>query len=64
MGFDSPIHHPNIHPNAGVCDSASHTPGDDPTMYRQASERVVACAERRKGQIKCHFDGHCQFRRS
>ncbi|PPR00581.1 hypothetical protein CVT26_009856 [Gymnopilus dilepis] len=39
MKFDPPIFHPNIYPDGTVCISILHTPGDDPTMYEQASER-------------------------
>lgn len=39
MRFDPPIYHPNIYPDGNVCISILHTPGDDPTMYEQASER-------------------------
>ncbi|OCH88945.1 ubiquitin-conjugating enzyme [Obba rivulosa] len=39
MKFDPPLFHPNIYPDGTVCISILHTPGDDPTMYEQASER-------------------------
>ncbi|KAF8488901.1 ubiquitin-conjugating enzyme/RWD-like protein [Gautieria morchelliformis] len=39
MKFDPPLFHPNIYPDGNVCISILHTPGDDPTMYEQASER-------------------------
>ena len=55
MRFDPPLFHPNSKKNAdyadawlivclvyadgNVCISILHTPGDDPTMYEQASER-------------------------
>ncbi|KAJ7223077.1 ubiquitin-conjugating enzyme/RWD-like protein [Mycena pura] len=39
MKFDPPLLHPNIYPDGTVCISILHTPGDDPTMYEQASER-------------------------
>ncbi|KAF9006948.1 ubiquitin-conjugating enzyme [Cyathus striatus] len=38
MKFDPPLFHPNSKPRT-VCISILHTPGDDPTMYEQASER-------------------------
>jgi ubiquitin-conjugating enzyme E2 G2 len=28
-----------VYPDGNVCISILHTPGDDPTMYEQASER-------------------------
>jgi len=39
MKFDPPLFHPNIYADGNVCISILHTPGDDPTMYEQASER-------------------------
>ncbi|KAJ3486418.1 hypothetical protein NLI96_g4259 [Meripilus lineatus] len=39
MKFEPPLFHPNIYPDGTVCISILHTPGDDPTMYEQASER-------------------------
>ncbi|KAK7440020.1 ubiquitin conjugating enzyme Ubc7/UbcP3 [Stygiomarasmius scandens] len=39
MKFEPPLFHPNIYPDGNVCISILHTPGDDPTMYEQASER-------------------------
>lgn len=39
MKFDPPLFHPNVYPDGTVCISILHTPGDDPTMYEQASER-------------------------
>ncbi|KAA1466841.1 ubiquitin-conjugating enzyme [Dentipellis sp. KUC8613] len=45
MKFDPPLFHPNsasslrLYPDGNVCISILHTPGDDPTMYEQASER-------------------------
>ncbi|OBZ74644.1 Ubiquitin-conjugating enzyme E2 [Grifola frondosa] len=39
MKFDPPLFHPNIYADGTVCISILHTPGDDPTMYEQASER-------------------------
>ncbi|KAJ7682895.1 ubiquitin-conjugating enzyme/RWD-like protein [Mycena rosella] len=41
MKFDPPLFHPNsaFYPDGTVCISILHTPGDDPTMYEQASER-------------------------
>jgi len=39
MRFDPPLFHPNIYADGNVCISILHTPGDDPTMYEQASER-------------------------
>jgi ubiquitin-conjugating enzyme E2 G2 len=29
----------SVYPDGNVCISILHTPGDDPTMYEQASER-------------------------
>ena len=34
-----PIPPPLVYPDGTVCISILHTPGDDPTMYEQASER-------------------------
>lgn len=55
MKFDPPLFHPNskkmtilyyiwlisfaVYADGNVCISILHTPGDDPTMYEQASER-------------------------
>ncbi|KAK0463084.1 ubiquitin-conjugating enzyme/RWD-like protein [Desarmillaria tabescens] len=45
MKFEPPLFHPNstfplrVYPDGNVCISILHTPGDDPTMYEQASER-------------------------
>ncbi|KAH9929478.1 ubiquitin-conjugating enzyme/RWD-like protein [Fomitopsis serialis] len=47
MKFEPPLFHPNIAhmllvnsiPDGNVCISILHAPGDDPTMYEQASER-------------------------
>ncbi|KAG6890205.1 Ubiquitin-conjugating enzyme E2 7 [Termitomyces sp. Mi166 len=39
MKFEPPLFHPNIYADGNVCISILHTPGDDPTMYEQASER-------------------------
>ncbi|EDR09688.1 uncharacterized protein LACBIDRAFT_190123 [Laccaria bicolor S238N-H82] len=42
MKFDPPLFHPNstkFYADGNVCISILHTPGDDPTMYEQASER-------------------------
>ncbi|KAJ7079569.1 ubiquitin-conjugating enzyme/RWD-like protein [Mycena belliarum] len=45
MKFEPPLFHPNsaylstFYPDGTVCISILHTPGDDPTMYEQASER-------------------------
>ncbi|CAL1697955.1 unnamed protein product [Somion occarium] len=39
MKFEPPLFHPNVYPDGTVCISILHTPGDDPTMYEQASER-------------------------
>jgi ubiquitin-conjugating enzyme E2 G2 len=39
MKFDPPLFHPNIYPDGNVCISILHTPGEDPLMYEQASER-------------------------
>ena len=32
-------HRDLVYPDGNVCISILHTPGDDPTMYEQASER-------------------------
>lgn len=32
-------YHDLVYPDGNVCISILHTPGDDPTMYEQASER-------------------------
>ncbi|KAI5275016.1 Ubiquitin-conjugating enzyme E2 7, partial [Ascosphaera acerosa] len=39
MRFLSPIFHPNVYANGGVCISILHPPGDDPNHYEHASER-------------------------
>ncbi|KAI6019547.1 hypothetical protein BKA83DRAFT_4056966, partial [Pisolithus microcarpus] len=46
MGFDPPFHHPNIYPDAKVCISISHTPGDDPTMCRTGGNNLCRVSKR------------------
>ncbi|KAI0270641.1 ubiquitin-conjugating enzyme/RWD-like protein [Gloeopeniophorella convolvens] len=39
MKFEPPLFHPNVYADGNVCISILHTPGEDPLMYEQASER-------------------------
>ncbi|KAH9033574.1 ubiquitin-conjugating enzyme [Lactarius hengduanensis] len=39
MRFNTPMWHPNIYPDGGVCISILHAPGDDQYGYEDAGER-------------------------